>query len=281
MKSLIEEASTITKAVEKAWVRAGKPSEFTIKVFEEPKYNFLGMTTKSAKVAIFFKAVAPVPPSHHEKKDQKSTPKEQSYRNPAPRSSHDYSGSRSSHHKNYDGETQQDDLNAKTSPSQRINKDDRRQPRDYKKQPENRREQRPAAAPLREREHKEPYKPREEQEKQGYGSESRDKGPRDRHSYKRDRAERPDAVWSNEMADIAQDWLENMVAMLGKREVLITTKIVGPQLKFEFKGSLLEDKEKERNLFASWAHLVLATVGNKYKKDLRGLKIVLAGAGQE
>jgi hypothetical protein len=88
--------------------------------------------------------------------------------------------------------------------------------------------------------------------------------------------ERVDAVWSNEMADIAQDWLENMLGMLNKREALAHVKVVGENLKFEFKQPLLDDKEKERILFASFTHLMLATVGNKYKKDLRGLRIILA-----
>lgn len=54
MKSIIEEASSVVKAIEKGWAQAGKPAEFSIKVFEVEQKNFLGMTTKSAKVAIFY-----------------------------------------------------------------------------------------------------------------------------------------------------------------------------------------------------------------------------------
>ncbi|MFI5333252.1 MAG: Jag N-terminal domain-containing protein [Candidatus Babeliales bacterium] len=54
MKSIMEEASSVIKAIEKGWVQAGKPQEFTIKVFEEATKNFLGITTKPAKIAIFF-----------------------------------------------------------------------------------------------------------------------------------------------------------------------------------------------------------------------------------
>ncbi len=54
MKSLMEEASSISKAIEKGWTNAGKPKEFKIKVFEEAETNFIGMTTKSAKIGIFF-----------------------------------------------------------------------------------------------------------------------------------------------------------------------------------------------------------------------------------
>jgi predicted RNA-binding protein Jag len=54
MKSLMQEASSVIKAIEKGWESAGKPTEFSIKVFEEPKKNFIGMTVQSAKVGIFF-----------------------------------------------------------------------------------------------------------------------------------------------------------------------------------------------------------------------------------
>jgi hypothetical protein len=54
MKSIMQEASSIMKAIEKGWEAAGKPKEFSIKVFEDAKKNFIGMTTQSAKVAIFF-----------------------------------------------------------------------------------------------------------------------------------------------------------------------------------------------------------------------------------
>jgi len=53
MKSIIEEASSVVKAIEKGWNSAGKPQEFSVKIFEEPEKNFWGFTTKPAKVALF------------------------------------------------------------------------------------------------------------------------------------------------------------------------------------------------------------------------------------
>ena len=50
MKSIMEEASTIAKAISKSWERAGKPASFSVKVLEEPQTNFLGMTVKPAKI---------------------------------------------------------------------------------------------------------------------------------------------------------------------------------------------------------------------------------------
>jgi hypothetical protein len=67
MKSIMQEASSIIKALEKAWTSAGQPREFSVKVYEEPEKNFLGMTTKSAKIGIFFQEK----PAVAEKKEQK------------------------------------------------------------------------------------------------------------------------------------------------------------------------------------------------------------------
>jgi len=54
MKSIVEEASSIEKAIAQAWKRAGKPNKFTISVFQEPEKNFFGMTTAPAKIGFMF-----------------------------------------------------------------------------------------------------------------------------------------------------------------------------------------------------------------------------------
>jgi predicted RNA-binding protein Jag len=54
LKSVIEESSSVIKAIEKAWAQVGKPAEFSVKVFESEQKNFLGMSVKSAKIGIFF-----------------------------------------------------------------------------------------------------------------------------------------------------------------------------------------------------------------------------------
>jgi len=56
LKSIVEEASSVAKALEKAWYNAGNPEEFSVKVFQLPTRNMFGFTTISAKVGIFFTA---------------------------------------------------------------------------------------------------------------------------------------------------------------------------------------------------------------------------------
>lgn len=54
MKSIMEEASSVAKAIENGWIKAGKPKEFSINIFEQPERNFFGITIKNAKIAIIF-----------------------------------------------------------------------------------------------------------------------------------------------------------------------------------------------------------------------------------
>jgi len=54
MKSMLLEASSILKAIEKAWADSGKPREFTIKILEEGEKNFLGFSKRPAIISIAF-----------------------------------------------------------------------------------------------------------------------------------------------------------------------------------------------------------------------------------
>ena len=65
MKSVVAEASSIAKAIELAWQKAGQPKEFLIKVFQEPQRNMFGLTKTSAKVGIFFDDAAMVQKIKH------------------------------------------------------------------------------------------------------------------------------------------------------------------------------------------------------------------------
>lgn len=55
MKSLLQEASTIERAIDKAWNEAGKPTEFTIKIHDQGERNFLGMSRRPAIISIIYK----------------------------------------------------------------------------------------------------------------------------------------------------------------------------------------------------------------------------------
>ena len=81
MKSLVEEASSVSKAIEKAWLRAGKPTSFSVKIYEEAQSGFLGFNSKPAKIGLFFEEQVqakvhsegrkrPHPSSHNEEQNR-------------------------------------------------------------------------------------------------------------------------------------------------------------------------------------------------------------------
>jgi len=54
MKSIMQDGPTLTKAINAAWEKAEKPTEFTVKILEHPVSNFLGFVKKPAKIALYF-----------------------------------------------------------------------------------------------------------------------------------------------------------------------------------------------------------------------------------
>lgn len=88
MKSLVEEASSVAKAIEKAWLRAGKPVSFSVKVYEEAQSGFLGFNSKPAKIGLFFDDYQPKASSDPRKKptSPSSMPHDDQERSEFPRS---------------------------------------------------------------------------------------------------------------------------------------------------------------------------------------------------
>lgn len=54
MKSIMQEASSVAKAIEQGWLKAGQPADFSIKILEQPQKNFFGLTVRPAKIAVYF-----------------------------------------------------------------------------------------------------------------------------------------------------------------------------------------------------------------------------------
>ena len=57
MKSLLQEAPSIEKAVFQAWESAGRPAEFSVKIHEQGKSGFFGFMSTPAVVSITYKPI--------------------------------------------------------------------------------------------------------------------------------------------------------------------------------------------------------------------------------
>lgn len=75
MKSILQEASSIERAIDKAWNEAGKPKEFTIKILDQGERNFLGLTRRPAIVSILYK---PEKSTYHQQKPRRDRDKNSS-----------------------------------------------------------------------------------------------------------------------------------------------------------------------------------------------------------
>jgi len=201
MKSIIEEASSISKAIENGWIRAGKPQEFSVRIFEEPEKNFFGFTKKPAKIGIFYKEV-PATQLRDAKRQQSRQQQKSTY-----------------------GTTQQT-----------VKSQDRKQ--DQPDHTQNLRQQVQV----------------KQQEVQ--------KQPK----------------WTPELVEGSKQWLDVMLRTIDQSHVSFSTEAKHYFLTIRFDGPVLQDKRKEQQLFKNWAHLLLQALRHKFKRGLRGYKVVITRA---
>lgn len=259
MKSIMEEASSITKAIESAWNRAGKPQEFTIKVLEHPETNFFGLkTVKSAKIAIFFNELTVRQPVRPESPARPSRPAP-SAKTPTLRplpSSSEQDRSKGSYQRPErrapQAESQQrPEYQKRTAPAPRPEQRDQRDQRDTRETRE-----------VREREPREPREHRSYDQRPSYE-------PRNN-----DRQESRD-VWTPELVSAAQEWLKETVALMGYSDIQIIPAISQNYLKLQLDKPIADDARQEELQLKSWGNLLIESLREKFNKPFRSLRIII------
>jgi hypothetical protein len=237
MKSLIEEASSIAKAIEKGWERAGKPQSFSVKVFELPEKNFIGMTTKPAKVGLFFTEEKPT--GSHKKESgtgqQVTHPPRQPYNN---------AGASDQQAKN------------KSRPRTRViaEKDGQestdkgpRSPRPQaQRAPQQQQERAPKQSPVT---HEQPKEAGQEDSTVSH--------------------------WSPEMVRVVSDWLRACLNIIGLSNIAFSTDIQKNNLRINFDAPLVDNELKETILYKNMAYLVMASLRAQFRADCKQLKLAL------
>lgn len=248
MKSIMEEASTITKAIENAWNRAGQPQEFSVKILELPQTSFFGLkTAKSAKIALLFNEATV------KFKEQAAKPTRPIVTRPTQSRPHSDQPERSA------------------QPQRRYQPRDQ-QPRD---------QQRPERSPEQRSHERSPDRAPEGRYSQGPRPDQRrpQGGPRPaqpRHDEPRtfDRsAEREN--WSPEMVDAAHDWLKETLVLMGKPDIKIIPHVSHNYLKLSLDQQVMDDFKQEETQLKSWGSLAMEAVREKVRKPLRSLRIIL------
>lgn len=212
MKSIMHEASSIAKAVEQGWLKANKPQEFSIKILEEPQKNFIGMTIKSAKIALFF--------------DEKPLRQE--------------SKAELRHEGAARPQRQSRPTNTPIAPREQ-------EPRPSRPQRE--------AAPRQTRE----------------AASEQFQNPMNETPARR----QYEPQWTPAMVERSREWLTQTLAIAHLSHITFTIEPQNFHLRITLSNHLAEDRDKEKQLLASFAALIIETLKHTFKTGLRGHKIVL------
>ena len=282
----MEEASSIAKAIETAWNRAGQPTEFSVKVLELPQTSFFGLkTSKSAKVAFFFneatvtvKVKESAPQQRHAQQrpvtlrqhGNKSESSDQQRRPQHPR--YDNRGSQSQEGREPSDYTKNADRHDTRQPREQ------REPSDYNKSSADRRENR--GFEQRQDQRNRPQGPRRTDDRQrrpDFNKPDRHEDRRPRHDGERTEHghSQERETWSPEMVQVAQEWIKETLVLMGKPDITVNTQVSHNYLKINLSASVLEDARQEETQLKSWGMLAMEAVREKAGRPLRSLRIIL------
>lgn len=261
MKSIVEEGSSIFKAIEKGWTRAGKPSHFSVKIFELPEKNFFGMTTKQAKVGIMFEHdLESSKGSRHSSQVKKSTPQP----HVAQKKHHNVPVER------VQGEKQ-------GSSSENVGRSQEKQQADQAK-----------------KKVREPRKPDVQKEREKKGKEV----PAHHNAEANQTPEIVDlqkkatelpleeksaqaASWTNELVDVMKVLVKESMAELGFPNIESSYLIDQAVLRVTFSSPVLDNPVKEKQFFQNYAFLLIALLKTQSKSNVRSLRLFLSSERQQ
>lgn len=244
MKSIIEQASSIMKAIEKAWNQAEQPKEFSIKIFEKEERNFFGMTTKPAKIGIFFGEK----PLNNERPTQKTRPEIKECR-PEQRDTRPKTTASTTDHTA--PKPKQPEVGSNPSLNNKSSKS-----KIEVHIPKNKPVETSSV-------HAKPTQPKPQASKPLSDITSENK-PR----Y-------TPTAWNDTMIATTHHWLKQTLTLMNMPSVEFSSEIAGKNLKLTFSKPLLTDILHEKQLFRSFAHLIMSSLRNQYKQEIKDLKVIL------
>ena len=295
MKSIVEEASSLAKAFSQAWERAGKPQECTVKILAEPEKNFIGMTTKSAKIAVFFNEVAPAQSkkgstqsSSNRSSSSKHTPvqTQQQSRAQQPVRTHNERPRQESR-----PVEQRSSEQRPTEQRPTETRSNEQRPVEQRSTEQRPRQQRPVEQRSTEQRTVEQRSSEQRLTEQRHVTETpRTVTPRENSLHETTQIEtatRPEGVaptprirpiWTEEMDQAVRAWVQESLQIMSRTNVTFNTSMSRSMLTITFTAPLIEDLEKERLLFRSWSHLIVQHIKQEFKVHGKEFKIILKGS---
>ena len=297
MKSLLQEAPSVERAISQAWEAAGRPQEFSVKIHDHGKRGFLGFSSKPAVVSITYRPLAetlaasaaqrskPVSarPSHKEgdvsRDDRRSTsvraersdtlqPSERPAR--AERSDRSERGERSD----------------RPDRGERFDRSDRTRSRDRRDGDYRQDRSAGRGAPVKARGLLSYV--------EGEDSEQEDSGftlPSSSNFHENHRQSTPSFenssddmnagdVWETSYVDSVLTWLKEIMSTMDYKTPF-DSRVVGKILHIDFSVDFLGDSELSRSLYASLSFVLLQFLKREHKRRFRGLRIVLSHPGHD
>lgn len=77
------------------------------------------------------------------------------------------------------------------------------------------------------------------------------------------------------MISWVNNWVRQTLAHAGHANIDFSTESSRNLLRIDFAAPITGDEKQERILFSSFAHLIMSSLRNKFKGDLKHLKVVL------
>lgn len=242
MKSMLHEASSVAKAIEKAWAESGKPREFTINVLEPGVKNFFGFSKLPAIVSITFdpKSVPIVRSESNDRRDQRQQQK----------------------------------------PRTAISRDEqkRRDPREQRERPErtdrNNDKDRSARQPVRSEQAQKPQRLQPVTEPRVRDAQREQVRDQQREQVREPRDHEDLVAWTPELtADLNAEAADLVTAIGITIPYAITTDKRNAHVAFA--AGILPAVDDERQLFMSMSYLLIQFLKKKHKKKLRGFHITV------
>ena len=77
------------------------------------------------------------------------------------------------------------------------------------------------------------------------------------------------------MVEMSENWIKTTLKLMGLPNIQFLIKVVGNNLRVQFKNPVLDNRIKEKILFRSFAYLIMSTMRNTFRQGFRNLKVVL------
>lgn len=269
MKSIIQEASSIAKAIEQGLEKAGNPRDFSIKILEYPEKNFFRLTTRSAKIALYWdeKGGAKRQVEPFVGQESVSSTRDEYRQDTGRRQDRERGRERRDDRRDDRREDRREDREMREvrSEQSRQPRGERRPVRTVRSQSGESAEQQ--AAPSHQ------SHVRESRSSERSYDRSSDESNRSKTSFQNEEPQEP--RWNQEMSAFAREWITTVFRELDRSDISVAISSEGYLLRILLDQPFTADTDRERKLFASLALLLVESLKRKFRVNLRGHKVVI------